>query len=207
MPELLLYSNPMSRGRMARWMLEEIGQPYRVEMLSYGGTMKSPEFTTLNPMGKVPVLVHGNAVVSEVAAICAYLGDTFSEAGLAPRMNTERAAYYRWLFFTAGPLEAAITNRAFKCEPPEEKARAVGYGTFNDVMNALEVAVCTTAYIAGDRFTAADVYVGSQIQFGLQFGVLEKRPAFLSYWGRLKDRPAYLRASELDNAAAATSQP
>lgn len=207
MPELLLYSNPMSRGRIARWMLEEIGQPYRVETLAWGAPMKSPAFLALNPMGKVPVLVHGNAVVSETAAICAYLGDTFSEAGLAPRMNTERAAYYRWLFFTAGPLEAAITNRAFNCEPPEEKSRAVGYGTFNDVMNALEVAVSTTAYIAGDRFTAADVYVGGQIQFGLQFGTLEKKPAFLAYWDRLKGRPAYLRAADLDNAAAEAMKP
>ncbi|PZU22774.1 MAG: glutathione S-transferase [Shinella sp.] len=207
MPELLLYSNPMSRGRIARWMLEEIGQPYRVETLAWGAPMKSPAFLALNPMGKVPVLVHGNAVVSETAAICAYLGDTFSEAGLAPRMNTERAAYYRWLFFTAGPLEAAITNRAFNCEPPEEKSRAVGYGTFNDVMNALEVAVSTTAYIAGDRFTAADVYVGGQIQFGLQFGTLEKKPAFLAYWDRLKSRPAYLRAADLDNAAAEAMKP
>ncbi|MBB4102580.1 glutathione S-transferase family protein [Allorhizobium borbori] len=207
MPELLLYSNPMSRGRIARWMLEEIGQPYRMETLAWGAPMKSPAFLALNPMGKVPVLVHGNAVVSETAAICAYLGDTFSEAGLAPRMNTERAAYYRWLFFTAGPLEAAITNRAFNCEPPEEKSRAVGYGTFNDVMNALEVAVSTTAYIAGDRFTAADVYVGGQIQFGLQFGTLEKKPAFLAYWDRLKSRPAYLRAADLDNAAAEAMKP
>ncbi len=207
MPELLLYSNPMSRGRIARWMLEEIGQPYRVETLAWGAPMKSPAFLALNPMGKVPVLVHGNAVVSETAAICAYLGDTFSEAGLAPRMNTERAAYYRWLFFTAGPLEAAITNRAFNCEPPEEKSRAVGYGTFNNVMNALEVAVSTTAYIAGDRFTAADVYVGGQIQFGLQFGTLEKKPAFLAYWDRLKSRPAYLRAADLDNAAAEAMKP
>lgn len=207
MPELLLYSNPMSRGRIARWMLEEIGQPYRVETLAWGAPMKSPAFLALNPMGKVPVLVHGNAVVSETAAICAYLGDTFSEAGLAPRMNTERAAYYRWLFFTAGPLEAAITNRAFNCEPPEEKSRAVGYGTFNDVMNALEVAVSTATYIAGDRFTAADVYVGGQIQFGLQFGTLEKKPAFLAYWDRLKSRPAYLRAADLDNAAAEAMKP
>lgn len=207
MPELLLYSNPMSRGRIARWMLEEIGQSYRMETLAWGAPMKSPAFLALNPMGKVPVLVHGNAVVSETAAICAYLGDTFSEAGLAPRMNTERAAYYRWLFFTAGPLEAAITNRAFNCEPPEEKSRAVGYGTFNDVMNALEVAVSTTAYIAGDRFTAADVYVGGQIQFGLQFGTLEKKPAFLAYWDRLKSRPAYLRATDLDNAAAEAMKP
>lgn len=207
MPELLLYSNPMSRGRIARWMLEEIGQPYRVEMLAWGEPMKSPALLALNPMGKVPVLVHGNAVVSETAAICTYLGDTFAEAGLAPRMNVERAAYYRWLFFTAGPLEAAITNRAFHCEPPVEKARSVGYGTYDDVMKALEIAVSTTAYIAGDRFTAADVYVGSQIQFGLQFGTLEKKPAFISYWERLRTRPALLRAAELDNAAAAAMQP
>lgn len=207
MTELLLYSNPRSRGRIARWMLEETGQPYRVEMLDYGPVMKSSTFTTLNPMGKVPVLVHGEAVVSEVAAICAYLAETFPQAVLAPQTDRERASFFRWLFFAAGPVEAAITNRAFQCEPPLEKAVSVGYGTYELTMDALEKAVSTHEYIAGDRFTAADVYVGSHVNFGLAFGGMEKRPAFEAYWDRLKNRPAYLRATELDNAAMAEAKP
>lgn len=206
MTELLLYSNPMSRGRIVRWMMEEVGEPYKVEMLPWGGWMKSAEYKALNPMGKVPVLIHGDAVVTEAAAICAYMAETFPQAGLAPRTNVERAAYFRWLFFAAGPVEAAVTNRAFHCEPPPERSIAVGYGTFEDVMNTLEIAVGTTPYITGDRFTAADVYVGAHISWGLQFGTIEKRPAFLAYWDRLKDRPAHQRATELDDEAIAAAK-
>lgn len=206
MGEMLLYSNPMSRGRIVRWMLEEVGQPYRVEMLPWGGRMKSEKFRVLNPMGKVPVLVHGKAVVSEAAAICAYLAETFPQAGLAPSSDEERAAWFRWMFFAAGPLEAAVTNRAFHCEPPADKSAAVGYGTYGDVMNALEKAVLTHDHVTGPRFTAADVYVGSHIDWGLRFGGIERRPAFEAYWNRLKDRPAHLRATELDDAAMAAAK-
>lgn len=201
MPELLLYSNPMSRGRMARWMLEELGQPYSVEYLEYGGTMKAPAYMAINPMGKVPALVHGKAVITEVAAICTYLAFTFPEAGLGPENDEERALFLRWMFFAAGPLEAAITARAFKCEPPAEKAGSIGYGTYADTLNTLEKAVSAHPYIAGNRFTAADVYVGSHVAWGLQFRSIETRPAFETYRDKLVSRPAYLRATQLDNAA------
>jgi glutathione S-transferase len=151
-------------------------------------------------MGKVPAIRHGNTVVTEVAAICAYLADAFPKAGLAPP-PAQRGAYYRWLFFAAGPLEAAITNRSLKFEPPTERQRMVGYGNFEAVMNALEKAVSGRTYIAGDRFSAADVYVGSHINYGLQFGSMEKRPSFADYWSRVSDRDAYRRASALDDAA------
>lgn len=198
--ELIFYGNPMSRARIVRWMLEETGVPYRAQMLDFGTTMKAPEFLAINPMGKVPAIRHGKTTVTECAAICAYLADAFPEAGLAPQPG-DRGDYYRWLFFTAGPLEAAVTNNALGFNPPEERRRMVGYGSYGAVVDTLEQAVKGRQYIAGDRFSAADVYVGSQISWGLQFGSIERRKAFEDYWAGLKDRPAHLRATELDDAA------
>jgi glutathione S-transferase len=198
--EIVLYTHPMSRGRVARWMLEEAGIPYRAEILEFGTTMKAPEYLAINPMGKVPAITHRGKVVTENAAICAYIADAFPEAGLAPPLS-ERADYYRWLFFAAGPLEAAISNRALGLEVPPERERMMGYGTYEAVMDALEGALSKSPYIAGDRFTAADVYVGSHLGFGMQFGTVEKRPAFEAYFARLAARPAAKRANELDDAA------
>lgn len=200
--DLTLYTNPMSRGRIARWMMEEVGQPYAVEILGYGGTMKSEAYLAINPMGKVPALKHGSVVVTEGAAICAYLADAFPDAGLAPPPGSPaRADYYRWLFFAAGPVEAAVTNKSLGVEIPPEKKAMVGYGSADAAFDALEQAVAGKTYIAGDAFSAADVYVGSQIGWGLQFGSIPSRPAFVTYWDGLKVRPAYVRAGDLDNAA------
>jgi glutathione S-transferase len=200
--ELVFYTNPMSRGRIVRWMLEEVGAPYRAELLEYGAAMRSPAYLAINPMGKVPALVHRGTVVTETAAICAYLADAFPEAGLAPPLDA-RGAYYRWLFFAAGPLEAAVTNRSLGLEPPDEKRGMVGYGSFERVMDALEHALGAGGHVAGDRFSAADVYVGAQVGWGLRFGSIEARPAFADYWARVGGRPAWRRANELDDAAAA----
>lgn len=198
--ELVLYTNPMSRGRVARWMLEEIGVPYRTEILDYAGSMKGPAYLAINPMGKVPAITHNGKVVTENAAICAYLADAFPKAELAPP-TADRADYYRWLFFAAGPLEAAASNKALGFQVPIERERMIGYGTYAAVMDALEDALKGKAYIAGDRFSAADVYVGSHLGFGMQFGTVEKRKAFEVYWTRLAERPAYRRGVELDDAA------
>ncbi|CAM5217589.1 Glutathione S-transferase OS=Bosea thiooxidans OX=53254 GN=ARD30_08020 PE=4 SV=1 [Bosea thiooxidans] len=197
----------MSRGRIARWMLEEVGRPYRAEILGFGAPMKSAAYKALNPMGKVPMLVHGDMVVTECAVICAYLADAFPEAGLAPdRSSRLRGPYYRWLFFSAGPLEAAVSNKAFGLEVPPDRERAIGYGNFADAMDTLEYAVGRNEYLVGDRFSAADVYVGSQILWGLQFGSIEKRPVFEAYGARLAARPAAKRANEIDNALIAEMQ-
>lgn len=199
--ELIFYTNPQSRGRIVRWMLEEIGAPYRTEVLEYGTTMKSPEYLAINPMGKVPAIVHNGTVVTEGAAICAYLAEAFPEAGLAPVDNIERANYYRWLFFVAGPLEAAITNKSiFGGDPEPEKQRMAGYGNYAATIDALSGAVQSHPFIAGDRFTAADVYVGAQIGWGLQFGTIEKRPEFAEYFARISGRDAFVRANEKDDA-------
>ena len=199
--ELVFYTNPMSRGRIVRWMLEEIGQPYRTELLDYATTMKSPEYLAINPMGKVPMLRHGDTVITESAAICAYLADAFPAAGLAPpSAHRLRGPYYRWLFFAAGPLEAAWTNQALGFTIPPERERMAGYGSLAAVLRVLEAAVSQRPYLVGDGFTAADLYVGSQLGFGLQFGIIEKRPAFVDYVGRLTARPAAVRARQIDDA-------
>jgi glutathione S-transferase len=205
--ELVLYTNPMSRGRIARWMLEETGQPYKAEVLEFAGSMKSPEYLAINLMGKVPALRHGETVVTEAAAICAYLADVFPEAGLAPPPGSRlRGAYYRWLFFAAGPVEAANTNKALNVVVPPERTGMVGYGSQERALAALEEQLKRSEYVAGDRFTAADVYVGSHVGFGMIFGAIDKRPAFERYWGLLSARPAAQRAREIDDKLVAERQ-
>lgn len=200
---LVLYTNPMSRGRIARCMLEEVGQPYRVEIVGYDGGTRTPGFLALNPLGKVPVLVHETAVISETAAICAYLAEAFPQAGLLPAPTpAARAAYHRWLFFAAGPLEAAVSAKALDLLAPPERAGMVGYGSFERTVDALEHAAASAApWLTGERFTAADVYVGAQIVWGQQFKSLPPRPAFVEFAARLQARPAWQRASALDDAA------
>jgi glutathione S-transferase len=202
--ELILYTNPQSRGRIARWMLEEVGALYRAEVVDYGPTMKEGAYRSVNPMGKVPAIVHGGKVVTECAAICAYLAEAFPGAGLAP-LPDERADYYRWLFFAAGPMEQAITNNWAKFEPSAEQAMMFGYGSYDLAVDVLERAVSAHPYIAGERFTAADVYVGSQVGWGIMFGTLPKRDAFAAYFARLQSRPAFQRASEADDKLAAAT--
>jgi glutathione S-transferase len=196
--DLVFYTNPASRGRIVRWMLEEVGQPYRTEYLDFGG-MKADAYRAINPMGKVPSLVHKGKVITECAAICAYLADAFPQAGLKPGAEG-LADYYRWLFFAAGPVESAVTNTALKVEVSPQQRAFVGYGSLSEVLDALEGAVSGKNYIAGDQFSAADVYVGAQIAFGLQFGTIERRQAFETYSTRMSNRPAAVRAREIDDA-------
>jgi glutathione S-transferase len=205
--KLTFYTNPMSRGRIVRWMLEELAQPYETVLLDYGTTMKAPEYLAVNPMGKVPAIKHGDVVVAEGAAICAYLADAFPQAGLAPSQgDKQRGAYYRWLFFGAGPVESMAAIKALGFEVPAEKSATVGFGSRQDVHKVLEHAVSQGDYLLGDRFSAADVYLGSQIVWGLQFGTLEKRPALEAYAARLSTRPAAKRAREIDDALLAKSK-
>ena len=203
--EVILYTNPQSRGRIARRMLEEVGAPYRTEVLDYEGSMKAPAYLKINPMGKVPAIVHRGEVVTEGAAICAYLADAFPQAGLAP-LPEERASYYRWLFFAAGPLEAAITDfKVLGLEPDVQKQRMVGYGSYAAVLDNLSTWLREHTYVTGERFTAADVYVGAQINWGVEFGTIERRVEFIDYAKRVIDRDAYRRANEKDDALAETA--
>ncbi len=201
--ELVLYTHPMSRGRIARWMLEELGRPYRAEIVDYGPVMKAEPYRSVNPMGKVPALRHGDTVVTECAAICAYLADAFPEAGLAPAPGSRaRGPYYRWLFFAAGPIEQAVFNKMLGFEIGDDPRRRgqAGYGSLQDVLDTLEGAVDGKSYIVGDRFSAADVYVGAHVIWGIQFGTVEARPALERYAAGLRSRPAKIRTDEIDDA-------
>lgn len=206
MAELTFYTNPQSRGRIVRWMLEEVGEPYDTEIVDYAD-LGSDRYRAVNPMAKVPAIRHRGQVVTECAAICAYLADVFPDAELGPR-GDEKADYYRWMFFAAGPVEAAVSNKAMGWEPTPERERMFGYGNFERTITTLDRFLSDRDYVCGERFTAADVYVGSQLMFPMQFGLVDKRDSFARYAERLQSREAYKRAAEIDDQAQARpSQP
>ena len=196
--DLIFYTNPMSRGQIIRWMLEEVGAPYDTEILDYSSGMKGEAYRAINPMMKVPAIAHKGRVVTEAAAICAYLADVFPEAGLGPR-EEEKADYYRWLFFAAGPLEQAVTNKAAGFEPTTERQRMFGYGHYDLAVTTLADHLAAREFVCGSRFNAADVYVGSAVMWGTQFGTLPKLDSFTAYAERLSRRDAYRAGKEEDN--------
>lgn len=205
--DLTFYTNPMSRGRIVRWMLEEIAQPYDTEILEYGTTMKAPEYLAINPMGKVPALRHKGSIITEATAICAYLADAFPDAKLAPPIDSPlRGPYYRWLFFTSGPYEAAAMNEGLGVELSDKQKGMAGYGCYKDVITILDATLSQSDYLVGNAFSAADLVLGANLGFGLQFGHLEKRPSFISYHERVSTRPAAIKAQEIDNALLAQKQ-
>lgn len=200
---LTFYTNPMSRGRIARWMLEEVGEPY--ETVLTGWQQKPEALMKANPLGKVPTIEHDGVVVSEAAAICLYLADVFPEKQLGPQ-SAERGPYYRWTLFTAGPLEAAMMDKALGADVPADKRGMIGYGSFAEAVDTLEYALSQHDYVAGDRFTAADVYVGSAVGWFTQFGMLDKRDAFTRYLAMLQQREAWQRAIAIDDRLTAEQQ-
>lgn len=208
MTDLTFYTHPYSRGRIVRWMLEELEVDYDVVVKEYGESMKAPDYLAINPMGKVPALRHGSVVVTEVAAICAYLADCFPDKRMAPPPGSaERAAYYRWMFFVAGPLEMASTARAFNWRIDSENAPIVGCGNLVDPPNTLELVLQHSPYLCGENFTAADLLAGSYLGWEMMQKNLEERPVFREYVNRLELRPAAKRANELDDAVMAEMQP
>ena len=198
---LTFYTNPMSRGRIVRWMLEEVGQPYETVLLDYGTTMKAPAYLAINPMGKVPAIRHSDTVVTEAGAIRAYLADAFPQAGLAPPSDSRlRGSYYRWLFYAAGPVEQVVSIQSMGWEPPEDRRMTFGFGCMADVVGTLEGALSGQEFLVGDSFTAADLYVGAHLGWGMQFNSIEKRPVFVDYVARFQARPAAIRAVQIDDA-------
>lgn len=196
--EIVFYHNPKSRAQMAHWMLEEIEAPFRTVLIDFAkAEHKAPEFLAINPMGKLPTIVHRGVVVTETAAIIAYLADAFPERGLAPSLTDPlRGAYYRWLFFTAGCFEPALLDRMLK-RPAAEPKSSVGYGSYEEVVDVLKKAVAAGPYLLGERFSAADVYVGSELYFAMTFGApdIKGEAVFEDYVARLTQRPAYRRAT------------
>ena len=197
---ITLYTHPVSRGRVARWMLEETGLPYDEVILEYDASMKAPDYLAINPMGKVPALKHGDTVVTENAAICAYLAELVPEKRLAPPPgDPARGPYYRWLFFTAGPLEAMLMAKQAGAFTP---ARTAGYGNEGDTLDTLEQALVGRAHLAGDGFTAADLYVAACFGFFMRMGTVARRPAFVDFVQRHAARPAAIAAAARDDALA-----
>jgi glutathione S-transferase len=193
--QVVFYHNPQSRGRIVHWMLEEANAPYEIRVVDFEKKQhKSDEYLAINPMGKIPTIVHRGTVVTESAAICAYLADAFPSAGLAPALDDpKRGTYLRWLFFGAGCVEPAVIDRLFS-RPPPSRPTAMGYGNYDDTINTLEKAVTPGPFVLGERFSAADVYLGSAIGWGLSMKAIEPRPAFAAYLGRVSSRPAYQRS-------------
>ncbi len=191
----------MSRGRIAHWMLEEVGAPYDLEILSFEkGEHKTPQYLAVNPMGKIPAIVHRSTVVTEAAAICAYLADAFPKAQLAPeRDDPARGTYLRWLFFGAGCIEPALVDRMF-ARPPVERVAALGYGSYEDTLSTLEKAVTPGPFVLGPKFSAADVYLASEIGWGMMTKALEPRPIFQEYYQRCSARPAFQRMASFTQA-------
>lgn len=208
MSELTFYTHPMSRGRVVRWMLEEVGATYSVEAMEFGPQMKTPDYLAINPMGKVPAIKHGNMIVTEVAAICAYLADQFPDKKLAPPpQSPERGAYYRWLFFMAGPFEMATSARSYGWTIDSSNAQAVGCGLVDDSINTLEKVLAQSPYVCGDHFTAADVLVSSYLWWAMTQKTVPANEVFQDYVKRTESRPAAKRANELDDALAERIKP
>lgn len=195
------YTNPMSRGQIARWALHEAGAEYEEHILGFGPEMKG-DYRRINPMGKVPAIDHDGIVVTEAAAICLYLAEAFPEADLQPRTLPEKADYLRWTFFAAGPVEQAIVTHSFKWdEGLDVRGQGrVGFGSYDTVVEVLAGMLGERAYVCGDRFTAADIYVGSQVDWGLTFKTLPDREEFRAYAERLRSREAYKAAKAIDGA-------
>jgi glutathione S-transferase len=200
MAQLMLYHAAPSRSSIVHWMLEELGEPYDIHLVSFKkGETRAPEYLAINPMGKVPALRHGDVVITEGAAICAYLADEFPRAKLnIPVGSPARGVYLKWLFFGPSCVEPAIMERAYPRKEAAPRA-ALGFGDYDSVVDVLaKAAAAARPYLMGDRFTAADVVVGSGLRWGMMFKLLPERPEFVTYVGRLNERPALKRATEKD---------
>jgi len=199
----MLYHAAPSRSSIVRWMLEELGEPYDIHLLTLTkGEQHAPDYLAINPMGKVPSLRHGDVIITESAAICTYLADEFREAGLSiPIGDPKRGPYLKWLFFGPGCIEPAMVDRAY---PRQEQPRrgTLGYGDYDTVMEVTAKAVAAGPYLMGEQFTAADVVVGSTLRWGLMFNLVPERAEFADYVERLESRPALQRAVTFDQELA-----
>jgi len=193
------YTHARSRGRIVHWLLEELGEPYQTHWLEYGGSMKDAAFLRINPMGKVPALVYDGAIVTECPAILTFLAAMYPGKGLIPAEPAAWANCYRWMFFAAGPVEQATTAKAMQWTVAEEQKPMLGFGDLDATLDVIEMALGSGPWLCGERFSAADVYIGSQVNWGMQFGTVEPRPVFEQYAGRCTRRAAWKRAESICN--------
>jgi glutathione S-transferase len=200
MADYTFFTNPMSRGQIARWALHEVGADYEQVLVEWNE--KPADFLLANPMGKVPTIIHhadgGDRIVTEAAAICLYLAEMHPEVSLLPN-DAEMADYYRWTFFAAGPIEQSITSRALKYDPSPEQEVLAGWGSLERTVATLDQFLTSRTWVCGDRFTMADVYLGSSLDWGLTFGILPPKESLVAYAERIQARPAYKAAKAIDN--------
>jgi glutathione S-transferase len=201
MAQFTFYTVAMSRGQISRWALHEVAADYQHEMMDW--KTRPASFKAINPMNKVPALIHhtpgGDHIITECAAINHYLAETHLDKGLLPEPN-EKAAYFRWLFFAAGPLEQAVMAKMLGWQVPEGKGSTAGFGSLELALSVMDDWLKSNDFIAGNRFTMADTYVGSQFVWGLRFGSIPETPAFKAYVNRITARPAYTEANAIDAA-------
>ena len=197
MSELVFYTNPQSRGRIAHWMLEELGQPYRTVWLNYGPEMKSADYRAVNPMGKVPAVLHGDALITEQGAVFIYLADLFPQAGLAPGLaDPQRGPYLRWLVYYGSSFEPALVDRAMKHAPATPSL--CPYGDYDTMLKTLCDQLERGPYLLGERFSAADLLWGTALTWTTAFGLVPPLPVIQAYMDRVNARPAVARVRELD---------
>ncbi|MEL7189432.1 MAG: glutathione S-transferase family protein [Pseudomonadota bacterium] len=199
MAAFTFYTVAMSRGQISRWALHEAGADY--DHVVFDWASRPDTFKDINPMNKVPTLVHhldgADHVVTEAAAINHYLAETHPDKDLLPEPH-EKAAYFRWMFFAAGPIEQAVIAAAMDWKVPEERAGMAGFGSLDLALSAMESWLSNNDFAAGNRFTMADTYVGSQLVWGLRFGSIPEKPVFKAYVDRVTQRTAYAEANAID---------
>ena len=195
---ITLHHHPHTRAAGVVWMLEEVGCVYELEYCDLrSGAHKTPSMKALNPMGKVPTLVDGEAVVTEVAAIGLYLADRYAPGVLAPPLDApERGTYLRWSFYAPSVIEPGAAAHAAKWE---FTASSVGWGTWEEMLDTISAAIGEGPWLLGEQFTMADVIFGGTVRWMTMFGMLEKRPEYLAYTERLNARPAWVRAKEIND--------
>lgn len=195
MKSLTFYTHPQSRGNTVRWMLEECGASFDTVLMDFDGSLQSPEYLAINPMGKIPTLRYGDTVITETAAIILFLADLFPEKQLAPAVGSaERGEYYRWFCFMAGPMEAAVMEKMWKLSPPAEARKSLGYGDFERVVRTVEQALSGKNYLVGKHFTAADLYMEAFLSFSYRMQVWPESSVCRNYIQRIEQREAYIRA-------------
>lgn len=203
--KLTFYYNPMSRAAIVRWMLEEVGADYDIMPIDFeAGENRKPEFLALNPMGKLPTIVlPDGTVVTEAPAIIAWLADAYPDAGLAPAPGSaERGTYYRWLFFGGTCFEPALTDTTMRKDAPPLPKSSIGWGSYDDVIDTLEIAIGEGPYLLGERFSAADVYIGAELFWAGMFAAprIADSRVIQDYVARVTNRDAYKRAMAVPGA-------